>query len=142
MFTIFHFSRLLGKIFGLTWGAGWGYHWLGLSGGILGGLVGFTVGHMLGTLPEVIVLKLVLRDLRKTDSASLRSWLESEYFIAHLIIGELIVRGEPMESFRDYVTRLRNSDSPDRKRLGEHITRIWPEIMVTSGRGTESQSTN
>lgn len=130
MFTIFHLFQLMGKIFGLCWGAGWGYHWLGLGGGIAGGLVGFIVGHiMLGTLPEVIALKLVLRGLKKADNNTLRSRLESEYFIAHLIIGELIVRGEPVESFRDYVTGLRNSDSSDRKRFGERIAEIWPEML-------------
>lgn len=132
MFTIFHLFQLVGKIFGLVWGAGWGYRWLGLGGGILGGLVGFIVGHMLGTLPGVIALKLVLRGLKKADNATLRSRLEPEYFIAHLIIGELIVRGEPVESFRDYVTGLRNSDSSDRKRFGERIAEIWPEIVTPS----------
>lgn len=129
MFTIFHLFQLMGKIFGLVWGAGWGYLWLGLGGGIFGGLAGFIVGHMLGMLPEVIVLKLVLRGLKKTDNMALRARLDKEYYLAHLIIAELIVRGEPVESFRDYVYSLRNSNSADRKRFGERIAEIWPEIV-------------
>ncbi len=81
----------------------------------------------MGRLPFAIVGYLLRRDFKRCDIATLRSRLDSEYYIAHLIIAELVIRGEPIESFSDYVAGLLSSDSSDRRNIGEAIVRIWPE---------------
>jgi hypothetical protein len=130
MFTIFHLFELMGTIFGIVAGAAVGKAWLGWVGLLLGGVVGFLVGGVLARLPYAISIAVLKRNLQRCDISILRSRLEKEYYISHLIIAQLLIRGEPIESFRDYVAELRRSDSADRRRIGEHLLRIWPETAL------------
>ena len=124
MFTIFHLFELMGAVFGIVAGAAAGKVWFGWVGLVLGGVTGFFVGGVLGRLPYAIAGEILKRNLKRCDVATLRSRLDREYYISHLIIAQLLVRGEPIESFRDYVAGLRRSDSPDRRRFGEQLLRI------------------
>jgi hypothetical protein len=130
MFTIFHLFELLGTVFGIVAGATVGKMWFGWVGLVLGGVAGFFVGSVLGRLPYAISSELLKRNLKRCDVPTLRSRLEREYYISHLIIAQLLIRGEPIESFRDYVAGLRRSHSPDRRRFGEQLLRIWPEAAL------------
>lgn len=132
MFTIFHVFELIGALFGLVGGVALGHRWLGWVGVVLGGVVGFFAGNVLGRVPYVVSFQIVKRDLKRCDVATLKSRLDRDYWIAPLIIAHLVVRGEPIESFRSYVSGLLGSDSPDRRRAGEQILRIWPETAPPS----------
>ena len=127
MFTIFHFLELASVLTCLTIGVFLGHGGFGWPGLILGGAVGYFVGRILGRIPLAISLAMLRRDLKRCDASTLRSRLEREYYISHLIIAELLVRGESIESFRDYVSELLRSDSPDKRRFGERNVEIWPE---------------
>jgi len=139
MFTIFHLLELIGAVFGVVAGAAIGQRWLGWVGVILGAVAGFFVGRTIGRVPYAIAGEMLKRDLKRCDVATLRSRLDREYYISHLIIAQLLIRGEPIESFREYVSELRRSDSADRRRFGEQLLRIWPEIAQTAA-SAETQS--
>jgi len=138
MFTVFHLCELMGGVFGIVAGATFGKAWLGWVGLLLGGAVGFFVGRILGRVPQAIAGEMLKRNLKRCDVPTLRSRLDGEYYISHFIIAQLLIRGEPVESFRDYVSGLRGSASPDRQRFGEQLLRIWPEMAQPSG-STEAQ---
>lgn len=132
MFTIFHLFELMGAVFGIVAGAAVGQVWFGWVGLILGGIAGFVVGAILGGLPYAIASEMLKHSLKRCDVATLRSRLDTEYYISHHIIALLVIRGEPIESFRDYVAGLQRSDSADRRRFGKHLLRIWPETALPS----------
>ena len=127
MFTLFDLFELIAAVAGIALCATVGYTWFGWIGAIPGGAIGYVIGLIVGRLPFMITFHILKRDLKRCDVATLRSRLDSQYFIAHLIITELVVRGEPVESFRDYVSELLRSDSSDKRRFGERVLRMWPE---------------
>ncbi len=133
MITVFHLFQWMGTLLGVSVGIIAGHHWFGWIGGTLGAVVGFYVGGLAGRLPFAITTALLKRDIDQCDVATLRSRLENEHYIAHLIIAHLLIRGEPVESFQSYVSRMLTSDCPERRRCGEDILRIWPEIAVPQG---------
>jgi hypothetical protein len=94
---------------------------------IVGAVLGLFLGYLLGKIPYVIAVQTLTRNLHRCDVTTLRSRLEKEYYISHLIIAELLLRGETIESFRGYVSGLLISDSPDRRRFGKEVVRIWPD---------------
>ncbi len=138
MFTIFHLSELMGVLFGTAAGGFVGGMCFGWVGAILGVVLGFFVGQILGRVPYAIAGQMLKSNLVRCDVPTLRSRLDKEYYISHLIIAQLLIHGEPVESFRDYVAGLRHSDSPDRRRFGEQLLRIWPEMAQPSA-STEAQ---
>jgi hypothetical protein len=133
MLTVFHLFELVGPAIGVAIGIDVGHNWLGWIGGTVGAVVGVVLGCVVGRVPFVITMALLKRDLQRCDSATLRSRLESQYYIGDLIIAHLVIRGEPIESFRSYVSGLRSSHSADRRRFGERILRIWPETVEPFG---------
>lgn len=96
-------------------------------GMILIGLAGLFIGLFVGRLPYLIALQALMRNIQKSDAATLRLRLDKEYYISHLIIAELLLRGETIESFRNHISGLVNSDVPKRRRFGREVLRIWPE---------------
>jgi hypothetical protein len=111
---------------GVAAGVAVGRRWFGWVGIIVGAILGLFLGFLLGKLPYLIAVQTLIRNLHRCDTATLRSRLEKEYYICHLIIAELLLRGETIESFRGYVSGLVLSDSPDRRRVGREVLRIWP----------------
>ena len=94
---------------------------------IVGGVLGLFLGFLAGKIPYLIAVQTLIRNLHRCDAATLRSRLNQEYYISHLIIAELLLRGETIESFRGYVSGLLVSDSSDRRRFGKEVLRIWPD---------------
>jgi hypothetical protein len=127
IFTIFHVFELLGALVGIAAGATGGRRWFGWVGIIVGAVLGLFLGFLAGKLPYLIAVQTLIRNLHRCDAATLRSRLDQEYYISHLIIAELLIRGEPIESFRDHISGLLLSDSPDRRRFGNEVLRIWPD---------------
>jgi hypothetical protein len=127
MFDILQFAGVVGgAVFGYRFGAGIG----GTVGGILGSTVGIAVGWIAGRLPFVVSFWWLRRSLKRASVANLRSRLEREYFISHLIIAELVTRGEPVESFRLTVEHQLASQSADVQRFGQTNAQLWfPELV-------------
>jgi len=141
MFTIFNLFELIGAFAGLAGGVALGHRWLGWVGVVFGGAFGFFAGRILGRVPYAISSEVLKRDLLRCDVATLRARLDRDYYIAHLIIAHLVVRGEPIESFRSYVSELLGSDCPERRRFGEQILRIWPETAPPPASSPDSTPT-
>ena len=130
MFTLFHLCELSMASIGFVVGVRVGFGWLGWIGAIAAGAIGFVAGFIVGRFPYVICHELIKRSLRRSDVATLRARLDREYYIAHLIIANLVTRGEPIESFQEYVAGLLRSDCADRRRFGARISQIWPQTIV------------
>jgi hypothetical protein len=112
---------------GIAAGVAVGRRWFGVVGMIVGALLGLFIGFLVGKIPYIIAVQTLVRNLHRCDAVTLRSRLNQEYYISHLIIAELLLRGETIESFRGYVSGLLLSDSPDRRRFGKEVVRIWPD---------------
>lgn len=68
-------------------------------------------------------------NLKLSDSSKLKKRLEKEFFISHLIISELVVRGEDAEQFKDYTLNLLQSEYSNQRRFGWYNLNIWfPEL--------------
>ena len=63
--------------------------------------------------------------LKRASVEKLKQDLEEQYYVAHLLIAELIRRGEAVEQFWPYVLSLLKSDSDDKRRFGWHNLNIW-----------------
>jgi hypothetical protein len=56
--------------------------------------------------------------------------LDREPFMSHLVIAELVVRGEPVESFRNVVIAQLSSASPDLQQYGRANAKLWfPDLV-------------
>lgn len=129
MFTIFQVMQLLGVGVGLVLGLVIGHQEFGLTGAVIGAVTGVVCGYLLGALPYAIAGIWIRHDLKHCDTAELKARLDRQYAISHLIIAQLVRRGQPVEQFRAYVDSLRHSDSADRRRFGDLNHRIWfPEL--------------
>jgi len=118
MLTIFHILQLAGTVAGAVVGFRLGASVGGTVGGIIGSVAGIVVGWVIGRLPFALTMWSLNRSFKRASVADLRLRLEKEYFISHLIIAELVTRGEPVESFRTVVAHQLASSSPDVQRFG------------------------
>ena len=91
MFTLFDLINLAAV--GL--GAGIGYEVGKPDHGILGAIAGAVIGVVAGRLPFVLALLLAGRSFRAQTTEQLRARIRGdEYYITHLLLGELLRRGE------------------------------------------------
>jgi hypothetical protein len=128
--TLFDILQYTGLLVGALIGYAFGHGTAGNLGAVVGVIAGITVGWVVGRLPFTVTLRSLLRSLRSAISPTLRSRLDREYFISHLIIAELVNRGEPVESFRPVVVAQLNSKSPDVQRFGRGNAKRWfPELL-------------
>ena len=127
MFDILQLAGIVaGAVFGYRLGAGIG----GTVGGVLGSIAGVAAGLTIGRLPFFLSFWSLRLSLKRASVADLRSQLERRYFISHLIIAELVTRGEPVESFRSIVEQQLASQSTDVQRFGRANAQVWfPEIV-------------
>ena len=130
--TAFDLFGCTSELVVMSVGAGAGAQWFGWGGAVVGLAVGFAVGAVLGQVPLIVAKQWMFRELRRDDVATLRARLETQYFIGHFIIAELLCRGEPIESFGEYVAGLARSESSDKRRIADQIIRIWPETAPPS----------
>lgn len=130
MLTMFDILQFAGTIAGAFFGYRIGAEMGGAPGGALGLIAGATIVWIIGRSPLVFSFWSLRRSLKRASVADLRSRLEQQYFISHLIIAELIGRGEPVESFRSLVERQLASPSADVQRFGRTNAKIWfPGIL-------------
>jgi hypothetical protein len=128
--TIFHLISCAAFITGGVLGWRVGFAFGGVAGGLIAAAVGAYVGLIIGRIPGVLTVRSVLRSLRRTATAELRAQLEDQYYVSHLIIAELVSRGEPLESFRTIVEHQLTSSNPDVQRFGRANASMWfPELV-------------
>jgi len=113
------FALFLALFFG-EYGSSFG--WFGT---ILGWALGLTIGYFVGSIPFVITAMVVRFKLKRTTNENLKKQLWEQYFISHLIIAELVARGEPVEQFRNYAESLFYSTDEDRKKYGVGLAKMW-----------------
>lgn len=129
MFTIFHLFRILGLLSGCVFGIRFGFEFYGWRGAIIGSLLGALIGIFIGNLPFFVGTWYLWINLKLSDSSKLKNRLETDFFISHLIIAELVIRGEDTEQFKDYVLNLLQSEYSNQRRFGWHNLNIWfPEL--------------
>lgn len=129
MFTIFHIFRIIGLLFGFVFGIRFGFDFYGWRGAIIGSILGALIGIFVGNLPLFVGNWYLWITLKLSDSSKLKKRLEKEFFISHLIIAELVVRGENTEQFKDYALNLLQSEYSNQRRFGWHNLTIWfPEL--------------
>ena len=126
-FTSFDALELAAVVVGLGVVASIGNREFGLLGAVAGGGLGAPLGRLVGRVPYAFASAAVKRGIRRSSTPELRKRLEAEYYLSHLIIAELVVRGEPIESFRTYAHALLGAGR-DEKSFGEQLVRVWPEI--------------
>jgi hypothetical protein len=122
---IFLLSRILGVLLGLAVGAVIAVGASAGAGVFIGVILAISVGFLVGSLPHEIALVLIRLVFKWRDKNKLRAQLESDYWLSHLIIAELVSRGEPVEQFRGYVESLLRSDSAFRRSYGKMNRRKW-----------------
>jgi hypothetical protein len=131
MFTTFDFIRILAALGGLILGGVIGSRFANVFGAILGAAAGAFIGLLAGRLPFLIAWAWLRADLRRASVSQLRSRIETQYFISHLLIAELLRRREPLESFREPIVRQLRSESPDVRRFGLANARLlFPELVT------------
>jgi hypothetical protein len=132
VFTFFDLLKLLGAGAGAVIGGSYGssFGWPAALAGILLGLI---VGMLVANLPWAASRAWMRYDLKRSSVAKLKERLRREYFISHLLIGELVSRGEPLEQFRDYVAELLRSQNALERHCGEGVAGTWfPELLAGS----------
>ena len=142
MFTLFDLLKLLGTVAGAVIGGSYGSSF-GWPAAIVGALIGLIIGMLVGNLPRAASYAWMRYDLKRSSVAKLKERLQREYFISHLLIGELVSRCEPLEQFRDYVAELRRSQNVLERHCGEGVAGMWfPELLATSASSSSVEKTD
>jgi hypothetical protein len=121
MLIIFQLSRLLGLAVGALVCLG-AFAWAGV---VIGATLGISVGYLVGALLHEFALIGILLGMKWSDTMKLKARLERDYCLSHLIIAELVSRGEPVEQFRGLVEGLLRSDSAFRRSYGKMNRHKW-----------------
>ena len=123
--TIFHLAQLMGIVAGIAVGTQLGHRYLGLPGAFVGGAAGIALGIVVGRVPLIVATGWLRYDLKRSSNGRLRQRLETQNYISHIIIAELVARGEPVETFRDLIVSQIASRNPDVRRFGELNAKLW-----------------
>ena len=130
MLTIFDILPIAGAVAGADCGYHVGHSAGGIAGAIVGAGCGVVAGWVGGSIPFLLSGRLLRRSLASSDSQQLRQRLEREYFVSHLIIAELVKRGEPTESVRAAVVAQLASQNADVQRFGRANAKLWFRDLV------------
>jgi hypothetical protein len=125
VFTLFDLLKLVGAGAGAFFAARLGYQTFGWPAAMIAAPLGFVGGGFIGNLPWVAAGAWMRFDLKRSSSAKLKQRLEREYFISHILIAELVSRGEPLEQFRGYVAGLLQSSNPSEQHFGREVAGLW-----------------
>ena len=132
MITIFHLFSFCGSCAGIVYGAVLGFSHFGSAGAVLGGIIGLFLGYIVGRIPLGIASMLLGRNLNKTSTEQLKSRIQDEFYITHILIAELAKRGENVEQFFPHVIELLRSSEKDKVRHGIQNLQIWFPRMANS----------
>ena len=113
MFTIFHLIEFGGGLLVMLIGGLTGTYLLGWPGGLLGGVLGAVLGFFLGRVPGVVATRALFRDLRRKPIEELRALFQRGVWPAyHLVLGELVRRGEDVAGEFVFVHALLVAEDP------------------------------
>ena len=133
MFTLFDLFRLIGAWAGVWYAASFAYRASGWPAAVVAVPLGYAAGRFVGHLPFVAALAFLRHHLQRAGNDDLKARLQAEYYLSHLVIAELVSRGEPAEQFRGYVAGLLQSEDPDRRRFGTRAASVWfPDLVAGS----------
>jgi hypothetical protein len=137
LFDLIHVAGMLGGAgVGLTMGG----REFGAAGAVVGGVLGLVVGHVLGIAPWCICWAAFRLSIKRAPTERLRERLKTEYYVSHLLIAEMVVRGEPAESFWPYVLSSLRSDSFAERHSGWKNLNIWFPRMAKQIEGFRPQA--
>lgn len=137
MFTIFHFVQLVGSVIGAYVGGRYGSSF-GAVAMVFCAVIGWIVGAFVGNLPWAVAWAWMRYDLKRTGVEKLKERLQREFFIAHILIGELVSRGEPLEQFREHVVRLLHSSTLAERQFGQRAASVWfPDLLTNQTQPTD-----
>ena len=140
MFTFFDLLKLIGAVAGAALCGSYGLSF-GWPAAILGALIGIAVGMFIGNLPFAASRAWMRYDLKRSSISKLKERLHRDYFVSHLLIGELVSRGEPVEQFREYVAGLLRSSNALERHCGEGTAGIWfPDLLGKSSSSSSAEA--
>jgi hypothetical protein len=132
MFTVFDCFQVACPAGGAVGGFILGFRVFGVVGAIAGTVLGLVVGMIVGRLPWMLTLHFLQMDLKRSSTSTLRDRVKRQYYISHLIIAELVTRGEPLETLREVVSAQLNSLSKDECRFGLANAKLWFADLVNA----------
>ena len=141
-FTLFDFIQATSIAGGAWLGFGTGSKAFGAAGALLGGILGLVIGQFVGMAPWYVWWAGFRLTCKFSSIERLRRKLRTNYFMADRLIAELIVRGEPAESFWPLVLSLLRSESFPERYSGWKNLNIWfPRIAKQMEGFTPHRST-
>jgi hypothetical protein len=130
MTTIFHFIAFFGVVIGFAVGGIIGGKLYGMFGGLGGAVLGAYIGLVAGRLPGFFSKRALVKKIRHKTTDQLRAILHgNEFYLFHLVIAELAVRGEDIQKERGCVVQLLVSDNYAARVCGWQTLRcFFPEV--------------
>jgi hypothetical protein len=128
MLTMFDMIAICSVLVGGLVGAGLGYRVAGAGGAVGGGLLCGYVGLVAGRLPSLLAMRSVRASFQRQTVDQLRADLKTRYYVVHLILAELMSRGEDVSRESPVVVDLLSSDSLDKRRFGIGAPLAFPEL--------------
>ena len=132
MITVFHIISFISAVVGLMLGILLGARVNGWSGSAMGAVVGAFFGLLIGRLPGIFSQRALVRSIRRKTTTELQEILQGkEYYIFHLAIAELAVRGEDIQKQRKHVLNLLTSEPHAARVCGWRTLRyFYPEAAT------------
>lgn len=130
MITIFHFIAFCGTVIGAAVGGIIGGEFGGTLSRIVGAVLGAYIGLIIGRLPGYFSKRVLARKIQcKTTDELLTILRGNQFYLFHLVIAALAVRGEDIQKERDYVLKLLISDNYAARLCGwQTLQYFFPEV--------------
>ncbi len=125
--TLFDLMHVGGIIGGIWVGITMGDRISGVTAAVIGGILGFVAGHFVGGIVPWYIGWVVfdLLGIRRRRTEVLRNRLQTGQYMADRLIAEMIIRGEPVESFWPYILSSLRSDSFYERAQGWDNLEVW-----------------
>lgn len=133
--TIFDLLHGIAIAIGGMVGAQWGSKWFGYPGAVVAGVFGAALGLLTGCAFQRLLNALMELSVRRKSTQALRANLGDEFipgtYVSGLIISVLLERGEPVESFREYIFRQLHSEYVTWRKAGIYNLSIcYPDLAA------------
>jgi len=130
MITIFHFIAFCVVIIGLAVGGIIGEKFYAEFGGLVGAVLGAYLGLIIGRLPGLFSKRGLIKKIQCKTTDELREILHGDqFYLFHLVIAALAVRGEDIQNERQHVLKLLISDDYASRVYGWRVLRdFFPEV--------------